>query len=61
MTAIKLDDRTRAGARIKAKMLKGMKYTMMDWHFRTIGQGTVKNGVIEFPADKPVFYMELTR
>jgi len=51
----------RAGARIKARMLNGMKFTMLDWHFRAVGRGTVKNGVIEFPADKPVFYMELTR
>jgi hypothetical protein len=51
----------RAGAEIKVPMLDGMKYVLKDWNFKKIGEGSIKAGTIKFPADKPVFYMELSR
>ncbi len=50
----------RAGAVVTTGPLKGMKYTMMDWALRPIGQGVVGE-TLTIPADKPVFYIELTR
>jgi hypothetical protein len=51
----------RVGARISAPMLDGMNYVLLDWYFRPIEKGTVKNGEVVIPADKPVFLIELTR
>jgi hypothetical protein len=51
----------RVGARISAPMLDGMNYVLRDWYFRPIERGTVKNGEVVVPADKPVFLIELTR
>ena len=50
----------RAGARIACGPLKGMKYRMIDWHFREIAAGTVDDSLI-IPADKPIFTIELSR
>jgi len=51
----------RAGARITAPMLDGMRYVMKDWHMEVIGKGTVSGGKIIVPATKPIFTIELTR
>jgi len=52
----------RAGARISASALAGMRYLMRDWRLQPIGEGTVgKDGVLKVPADKPIYIMELTR
>jgi hypothetical protein len=51
----------RAGATVKAPLLTGMKYVFKDWYFKNIEAGTIKNGVLRIPAEKKVFYVELTR
>ena len=51
----------RAGGTVISKALSGMKYRLLDWHFRELGAGTVADGVLTIPADKPVFSIELTR
>ncbi len=51
----------RVGVTIRCKDIDGMKYTLRDWHMRDIGQGTVKDGVLTVPADKPIFIIELAR
>ncbi|HUS45050.1 MAG TPA: hypothetical protein VM219_03350, partial [Phycisphaerae bacterium] len=51
----------RVGVTIQCKDIEGMKYTLRDWNMRDIGQGTVKDGVLTVPADKPIFIIELTR
>ena len=49
------------GATITAPMLNGMKYSLVDWHMKTIGTGVISGGKFDIPADKPVFCMQLTR
>lgn len=51
----------RAGATIHCPPLDGMRYTLKDWHFRTIAQGVVKDATLRVPEDQPVFYIELSR
>jgi len=51
----------RVGVTIECKDIDGMKFTLRDWHMKDIGQGVVKGGVLTVPADKPVFFVELTR
>jgi len=52
---------TRVGATIGIQMLNGMKYAMLDWNFKKISEGEVKNGTIAIPNDKPVYVVTLTR
>lgn|GEM_PF-5989216 len=41
---------------------EAVKFELMDWHMRTIGQGTVgADGVLKVPNDKPVYCVQLTR
>jgi hypothetical protein len=52
----------RAGATVIAPPMKGMKFRWLDWHFKEIGAGVVGgDGKLVIPADKPIFYVELTR
>lgn len=51
----------RVGATLSVPMLKGMKYKMLDWHFRTIKEGTISNGKLVIPGNLPVFMIELNR
>jgi len=51
----------RVSATLQVPMLDGMKYEFKDWHFRTVGNGTISKGQLRIPADVPVFYAELTR
>ena len=45
----------RVGGTITSKSLAGMTYRMLDWHFRELAAGTLQDGVLIVPADKPVF------
>jgi hypothetical protein len=51
----------RVGALVDMPMLDGMRYSMKDWHFNTLDEGAVENGVLRISAGKPVFFVELTR
>jgi len=51
----------RVGVTVVCKDVDGMRYVLRDWHMREIGRGTVRNGALKVPADKPVFIVELTR
>ncbi len=52
---------TRVGAQLTCRAIDGMRYTLRDWHMDAIGEGVVSKGVLEIPADKPVWMIELTR
>ncbi|MEM8876008.1 MAG: hypothetical protein AAGD32_17315 [Planctomycetota bacterium] len=41
--------------------LSGMRYRVLDWHFREIDRGVVGEGVWELPPDRRRFVIELTR
>jgi len=51
----------RVGATVECRDLDGMRYTMRDWHMRSVGEGVVENGTLHVPADKPVFLIDLER
>jgi hypothetical protein len=51
----------RVAAKIQAPMLDGMMYVFRDWHLKDIGSGTIRNGVLEIPNDKPIFCIDLSR
>ncbi len=51
----------RVGVTITAPEIAGMAYTLRDWQMRDIGQGTVTDGVLTIPSDKPIFVIELRR
>lgn len=51
----------RAGGRVTSAALSGMAWRTLDWHLREIAKGTVTNGILDIPADQPVFTIELTR
>lgn len=51
----------RVGGTVTAPALDGMAYTLFDWNMQPIGQGTVTDGTLRVPVDKPVFVVELTR
>ena len=52
----------RVGGVVRARALAGMRYELLDWHMGRIGSGQVgEDGVLEVPADKPVFCVQLTR
>jgi len=51
----------RVGGNIHAPALNGMRYTLRDWHLNAIGEGTVSDGTLVIPADKPVFVVDLNR
>ncbi|NBC11328.1 MAG: hypothetical protein GVY24_06265 [Planctomycetes bacterium] len=51
----------RVGCTIECPAIEGMNYTLRDYHMNAIGQGTVRDGKLTVPADKPVFVVELTR
>jgi hypothetical protein len=52
---------TGVGAVVRGEVLNGMSYRMLDWHFRELKKGKINNGIIEIPADLPVFIVELSR
>ena len=53
---------TRVGATVAAKALAGMRYRMIDFNERILAAGTVgPDGILRVPADKPVWFTELTR
>ncbi len=52
----------RAGGVVTAKAIAGMAFKAVDWHFKTVIEGTVgADGVLTIPADKPIFSIELSR
>lgn len=51
----------RVGGTITCPAIDGMRYVFRDWHLDDVGQGTVTNGVLTIPTDRPVFYVELSR
>ena len=52
----------RAGGVVTAPAIAGMAYKAVDWHFKTVIEGTVgADGVLTIPADKPIFSIELSR
>jgi hypothetical protein len=52
----------RVKATVIAPMLRGMRYTLRDWHRKEIGTGVVgSGGALRIPADRPVWVIELQR
>lgn len=51
----------RVGATVTSSHLDGMSYILRDWHMNEIDRGTVRGGVFEMPADRPVFVVEFER
>jgi hypothetical protein len=51
----------RVRAELEAPALRGMRYRLIDWHFRTLEEGVVEGDGFVHPADKPVFLVEFTR
>jgi hypothetical protein len=52
----------RAGARISAPAIAGMRYRMLDWNLKSIDEGVIDTiGVFAIPADKPIYLIELRR
>ena len=51
----------RVGATIYLPMLSGMKYRMLDWHFKELKTDRIKNGILVVPTELPVFMIEITR
>ena len=51
----------RAKAEIKATPLKGMSYTMYDWHYEVLKTGKIDSDSFTIPNDIPVFMIELKR
>ena len=51
----------RVGATVTCDAVDGMSYVMRDYEMNVIGQGTVVVGRLVIPAEKPVFFVELTR
>ncbi|GAB4456363.1 MAG: hypothetical protein OHK0029_14130 [Armatimonadaceae bacterium] len=51
----------RVGGTVDAPALNGMRYTLRDWHMKPLGTGTVTNGTLTIPHDKPVFVIEFDR
>ena len=50
----------RVNATIRTGPLNGMKYRLLDWHFKEIGSGTLSE-TFNFDAQQEIFYIELTR
>jgi hypothetical protein len=51
----------RVGATIKSSDLIGMNYTFRDWSMAVIDQGQITGDSLVVPADKPIFFVELSR
>ncbi|MBC8039736.1 MAG: hypothetical protein H7Y06_04270, partial [Opitutaceae bacterium] len=51
----------RVGATLTAPQFTGMKYRLLDWHMKPIGEGVVKDGLLPISATAPIFNIELTR
>lgn len=51
----------RVGARIECDAIDGMRYTLRDYEMNVIGEGVVRDGVLEISAADPVFLVELER
>jgi len=51
----------RVGVTITCKDIDGMAYTMRDWQMKEIGRGVISDGVLNIPADQPIFVIELRR
>ena len=51
----------RVAATVQSPALQGMKYTLRDWNMKDIGNGTIDDGTLAIPNDRPVFIVELTR
>lgn len=51
----------RVGATIESPALNGMIYTFRDFEMKPIGSGTIKDGKLVIPNNKPIFLTELKR
>jgi hypothetical protein len=52
---------SRVGATLRCSVIDGMRYVIRDWHMDEIGSGTVTDGTLVIPGDKPVFVIQLER
>ncbi len=52
---------TRVGATLHAPALDGMRYTMVDYRMQTLDTGEIKGGMLQIPADKPIFAINFER
>jgi len=51
----------RVGLTVRGDAINGMSYTFRDFYMKDIGGGTVSYGVLKVPADREVWFVELTR
>jgi hypothetical protein len=51
----------RVGATIQSSALNGFQYTLRDWNWDIIGQGTISDGKLTISNTQPVFVVELSR
>jgi len=52
----------RVGFTLKAPVLAGCRYTLKDWHLRTVREGTIAgDGVLTVEPSEPVFIVEFQR
>jgi hypothetical protein len=51
----------RVSGTVVAPALRGMRYTLRDWHLQPLGTGVVTGDTLTVPNDKPVFVVELER
>ena len=53
---------TRVSATVSARQAAGMRYRMIDFEENVLSEGTVgPDGILNIPADKPIWLTELTR
>jgi len=51
----------RIGCTVRAPFLKGMRCRFLDWNLREIGAGSIRDGRLKVPSEKPVFTVEISR
>jgi hypothetical protein len=51
----------RVGVTIECPAIDGMKYAFRDWHGDVIESGAIASGTLRISAEKPVFFIDLTR
>jgi len=51
----------RVSATLQSPALNGFQFTFRDWNMQRIGSGTITDGQLVIPNDKPIFIVELQR
>ncbi len=51
----------RVAGTVTCRAIDGMSFTAYDWNMQPINKGTVRQGVLRIPNDKPVFLIRLRR